>query len=102
MTDELKAKALKRDVLPRLQASRVLDQSKLDQMMRIADAALKLTLRPGHGPFSGWGIRRDHLDDFIRELERRPGFQAFDPADHVEASPMERLRRANRDAASRQ
>lgn len=99
MTDELKAKILRRDVLPRLQASRTLNQDRLADMMRVADATLKLFVRPGHGPASGWGFRRSDVDRLISDLEARPGFAAFDQGAFNEAPPMERLKRANRHAS---
>ena len=94
--DDQKLKILMRDVEPRLRASRLLDADKIPQMLKLAATTVAVRMRSGHGPEGGWGVTERDAIAFVAEMEQRPGFRAFDPSEFREASPMERLRRANK------
>lgn len=87
LNDSAHEQIVRRDVLHRLRASAKLDQSKIKQMLRIASDSLRVSLIPGHGPGSGWGIREQDASAFVADMERRPGFLAPEAQSNAATSP---------------
>ena len=99
---------VRRDLLPRLQRSTIIDPDRIDDIIAVAVRTVSVRIRPG-GVNGGLGVTNEGAAEFMRDAESRPGWRRPEtnaPAPSAEASswpqeefrrlpPLQRLRLAN-------